>query len=197
LARSSLPSMTSSASTTSQALIPFSAEVSGLSAVSMAVGAWSMLGTKTVGVRTVVEGAVRLSDFISSPATRKWIGPVLGVVAVGTVAYVIYDLPRAIPRNIGRHLQASLLISSGAPGTDAELVSFVDAQSMRVGKEVRKVMRLAGWDLRERHRSAVDARAEVVRQSEETERRSAKALAYFKDVDQKVEELRSQLGEKI
>jgi len=191
--RASLPESKSP----SHELVPFSAEVSGLGVASLALGAWSMVNSKVIGLRSILEGAVRLSEIASNPTARKWAGPILGVVALGAVAYVIYELPRSIPRNVGRHLQATLLISSGVPGTDAELVPFVEAQSSRISKEVRKVMRLAAWELRERHRGAVDARAEVVRQSEETERRSARALAYFKDVDRKVEELRELLGEKM
>jgi mitofusin len=109
---------------------------------------------------------------------------------------VVYELPRSIPRNVGRHLQASLLIGSGMPG-DNETTPWAEYQAGRVSKEVRKVMRLAAWDLRERFKAAVDARGEVVRESEETERRAAKALTWFAEVEKRVESIRDEVGVKM
>lgn len=150
LARSSLPS--SSNPSSSQALVPaFGAEVGGLGLASLAVGALTMSG-KIVGIRSFVDGALGLSDLVAHPMTRKWAGPVVGVFALGAVGYVVYDLPQSIPRNVGRHIQASLLLA-GAEGE--EETAYADAQAQRVGREVRKVMRLASWDLRERFRGAV------------------------------------------
>ncbi|KAK8843427.1 hypothetical protein IAR55_007084 [Kwoniella newhampshirensis] len=194
IARASLPQSTTSS--TSKDLIPLSTELSGFGAASLAIGAFSMISGKTVGLRTVIEGLIHFSDFVSNPATRRWIGPVVGVVSVGAIAYVIYDLPRSVPRNVGRHIQSNLLVSSGSQTDDAS-IPFADAQSARVGKEVRKVMRLAAWDLRERFRAAVDARGEVVKESEEVERRAVKALKWFEEVDKRVESIREEVGIKV
>lgn len=192
IARSSLPS-SSSASASSQALIPsFGAEVGGLGLASLAFGAFTMSG-KVFGVRSFIDGALGLSDLLAHPMTRKWAGPVVGVFALGAVGYVVYELPRSIPRNVGRHIQSNLLLT----GLDGEETPYADAQAQRVGKEVRKVMRLAAWDLRERFRGAVDARGEVVRESEALERKAGKALKYFEGVERKVEEIREQVGVKV
>ncbi|WVQ93330.1 hypothetical protein IAU59_000398 [Kwoniella sp. CBS 9459] len=194
IARAALPH--SSSSSSSHELVPFQTELSGVGAASLAVGAFSMISGKTLGLRAVVEGIVHFSDFVSNPATRRWVGPIVGVCTVGAIAYVIYDLPRSIPRNVGRHLQSTLSVSSGTPGDDAN-VPFSDAQAARVGKEVRKVMRLAAWDLRERFRAAVEARGEAVKASEEMERRAVKALKWFEDVEKKVENIREEVGIKV
>ncbi|OCF31372.1 mitofusin [Kwoniella heveanensis BCC8398] len=197
IARAALPhSSSSSSSSPSHELVPFQTELSGVGAASLAVGAFSMLSGKTLGLRAVVEGIVHFSDFVSNPATRRWVGPIVGVCTVGAIAYVIYDLPRSIPRNVGRHLQATLSVSSGSQGDDAS-VSFSDAQAARVGKEVRKVMRLAAWDLRERFRAAVEARGEAVKASEQMERRAVKALKWFEEVEKKVETIREEVGVKV
>ncbi|WRT68933.1 uncharacterized protein IL334_005915 [Kwoniella shivajii] len=189
IARSALPS----ASSTSTDLVPFSTEVG---AASLAVGAFSVISGKTLGLRAVVEGIVHFSDFVSNPSTRRWIGPILGVFTAGAVAYVVYELPRSIPKNVGRHLQSTLTTSSSQQGDDST-ISFSDYQSIRISKEVRKVMRLASWDLRERFRSAVEARSEVVKANEELEKKASKALTWFEDVEKKVEVIRDQVGIKV
>ncbi|OCF54434.1 mitofusin [Kwoniella mangroviensis CBS 10435] len=191
LARSVLPSTAS----TSHELVPFSTEVG---AASLAVGAFSMISGKTLGLRAVVEGLVHFSDFVSNPATRRWIGPVVGVFTAGAIAYVIYDLPRSIPRNVGRHIQSTLTISSGQPSQiDDASIPFAEYQATRVSKEVRKVMRLAAWDLRERFRAAVEARGEVVKASEEIEKKATKALEWFDNVEKRVENIREEVGIKV
>lgn len=175
-------------------LVPFAAEVSGIGAASLAVGAFSMLNGKTIGVRSIIESVVRLSDFASSPAARKWAGPIVGAITLGTVAYIVYELPRSIPRNVGRHLREALLVTSGGEG-DAALVSFPDAVSAKMSREVRKVMRIAAYDLKERYRSAVESRAKVVKENEEAEKKANAALAHFVMVDEKVQEIRGAVAE--
>lgn len=179
-------------------LIPASmaGEVGGLGAASLAVGAFSMAGSQTMALRTIFESAMHLSDLASNPVVRKWAGPALGVMAIGAIAYVIYELPRTIPRNVGRHLRSELLTSSGAID-DADETPFFEAEAQRIGREVRKVMRLAAWDLRERFRTALEARGEIVRQSEETAREATHALEWFTEVEQRVEVIRSQVGLKL
>lgn len=195
LARRSLPSPLQSRPSTSTDLIPsFGAEVGGLGIASLAVGMFTMSG-KAFGVSTLLDSALRVSDLIAHPLTRKWAGPVVGIFAVGAVGYIVYELPRSIPRNIGRHLLSTL--SAFESEQDGELASYPDIQAQRVSKEVRKVMRLAAWDLRERFKGAVDARGEVVRQSEEAERKAKRAGTYFREVEKKVEEIREQVAGKV
>ncbi|WWC64157.1 uncharacterized protein I303_106765 [Kwoniella dejecticola CBS 10117] len=190
LARSVIPST----SATSHELVPFSTEVG---AASLAVGAFSMISGKTLGLRAVVEGIVHFSDFVSNPATRKWIGPIVGVFTAGAIAYVVYELPRSIPKNVGRHIQSTLTTSSGQAQTDDASTPFAEYQAARVSKEVRKVMRLAAWDLRERFRAAVEARGEVVKASEEIEKKATKALEWFDNVEKRVEIIREEVGIKV
>ena len=191
LFRSHLPSSPSP----TRELVPYSAEMSGLGVVSLAAGAFSMVGGKVLGLRSVLESVVRFSDLASSTAARRWAAPVLGIFALGAVAYVVYELPRSIPRNIGRHLQATLLVSSGSAG-DGVLEPFAETHSLRVGREVRKVMRLAAWDLRERHRSAEEERSVVVKESEAKEKRAMKALDYMEGVAAQVEKIRERVPAK-
>lgn len=189
LTRPHLPSLS-----TSTELVPYAAEVSGFGAASLALGAYSMINGKTVGVRSLIESAIRLCDFASSPVARKWAGPVVGALALGSVAYVVYELPRSVPRNVGRHLQETLSVSSGMGG-DADLVPFSDAVSGRVSKEVRNVMRAITRDLQDLYGKAVETRAQVVKQSEEAEKKASAALGHFTAIDKKVQDIRDTVAD--
>ena len=170
-------------------LVPYAAEVSGFGAASLAVGAYSLINGKTVGVQSLVQSAIRLVDFASTPAARKWAGPIIGAITLGSIAYIVYELPRSVPRNVGRHIAETLQISSGMQG-DAESVPFVEAVSQRVGKEVRHVMRVVAYDMQRKYNEAVDKRAQIVKASEEDERKAKAALEHFAGVENKVEEIR-------
>jgi mitofusin len=122
-------------------------KLTALSVVSVGAGALTMVGGQAVGARGLIEGALRLSDLISNPTMRKWAGPVIGAVTLGTVAYIILELPNTIPRNIGRRIKSSMTAKATE---DNEEVTFVDAQADRVSRETRKVLRLASLDMKER-----------------------------------------------
>jgi mitofusin len=193
LARSQLPS--SSQTSTSRELIPHMAEMTGVGAASLAVGAFT-LGGKALGINALIDGIVRVSDLASNPLARRWIGPVIGVLAVGAVGYIIYDLPQSIPRNVGRSIQSTLLTSSGQGG-DAETTPFAEYHAQRMGKESRKVLRLIAWDTRERFNGAVNQRRDLVRESEKVEKAAREALEFFAGVETRVEEIRGIVGVKV
>ncbi|BEI83948.1 hypothetical protein CcaverHIS002_0405520 [Cutaneotrichosporon cavernicola] len=192
----SVPSTVSDKVSPLRDLIPLSKEVSSIGVASLAVGAFSVVGGKAMALRTLVETAIHLSDLAANPVVRKWAGPAIGVLAAGAVAYVIYELPRSIPRNVGRNLRSQLLVTSGATEADDES-PFFEAEAQRIGREVRKVMRLAAWDLRERFRIAMEARNEIVRQSEETAKQAARALEWFAEIEERVDTIRDELGLKL
>jgi mitofusin len=167
-------------------------EISGLGVISVAIGALTMIGGKTLGARSLLEGAIHFTDFASNPAARRWAVPVIGIAAFAGAAYLVMDLPNSIPRNVGRQLQAALQVSAGPTDPDT---SFVDAQAARVQKEARKVMRLASWDLKERFRGALETRGAAVREAEATEKKAARALDWFTHVNDRVECIRTRMGD--
>lgn len=195
LARSQFPSSHSSSSSSSLDLIPHVSEMTGIGAASLAVGAFTF-GGKALGINTLIDGMIRISDLASNPFARKWAGPVIGVVTLGAVAYVVYELPRSIPRNVGRSLQASLSISSGQSG-DAEHEPFADYHAKRMGQESRKVMRLISWDAKERFRGALNQRMDAVKQGEKVEKKAKEALDFFGGIEHKVGTIRETVGVKV
>jgi len=62
-----------------------------------------------------------------------------------------------------------------------------------VGKETRKVLRLACWDLRERFRVALQERQRQVKKSEEMERRAEEAMRWFESVGERAEVIRKEI----
>jgi mitofusin len=193
LARSHLPSATQASS--SRELIPHMGEMTGVGAASLAVGAFT-LGGKALGINALIDGIVRVSDLATNPLTRRWIGPAIGILAVGAVGYIIYDLPQSIPRNVGRSIQSTLSTTSGQGG-DNEAIPFTEYHAQRMGKESRKVLRLIAWDTRERFNGAVNQRRELVRESEKVEKAAREALEFFAGVETRVEEIRGIVNVKV
>ena len=141
-----------------------------------------------MGMRSLIEGVIRVTDLFSNENTRKWVAPVLGAVTIGLSVYFILELPSTVPRTVGRRIRTAL-VDVG----DGEEV-FAEAHAGRVGQETRKVLRIASWESRERFRAAMDESAKEVRNAEETERRASNALECFNDVEKRTGEIRSEAG---
>nr|VWO95596.1 Zn(2)-C6 fungal-type domain-containing protein [Ganoderma boninense] len=161
--------------------------VSALGVVSVGIGALTMVGGKVVGARSLLEGVVRVWDLLENETARRWAAPVLGAVSIGLVGYYVMELPTTIPRTVGRRIKASLAKEGEEKGEEG---SFVGAHASRVSRETRKVLRLAGWDVKERFRVAMDECGREVHDAEDKERGAAKALHYFHKVGQQTGEVR-------
>ncbi|KAK7030625.1 transmembrane GTPase [Favolaschia claudopus] len=162
-----------------------------LTVVGAGVGALTMVGGQAIGVRGVVEGIVRVSDFFGNETARKWALPVVGAVTIGAVVYVVLELPSSIPRTVGRRIKASVEAS------EDDEKQWESQHVVRIGRETRKVLRLASWDLRERFRGAMEERGKEVKNAEEGEKRALKAQEWFGSVGDRVGEVRgkARLGE--
>jgi mitofusin len=149
-----------------------------LGVASLGLGALTVAGGKALGARGLIEGIVRVSNLMSNEKVRKWAAPVLGTFTIGLTIYFIIELPSSIPRNVGRRVKAGLV----ACEEGEEELKFVNMHTARVGREARKVLRLASWDLKERFRGAMEERGREVKSKEEMEHRAIKALEFFEDV---------------
>ncbi|GAA5935628.1 hypothetical protein JCM3775_003369 [Rhodotorula graminis] len=159
--------------------------------IGLGLGSIGMVGSRIIGIKGTMGSVTRIIEMLGSKSARKWAGPVIGVLTVGLVAYVIVDLPRAIPRNIGRKLALSLSApdasaTSSSSTPSSQPASFASAHSDRIAREVRKVLRLAGWDLRERFRAALDKAAGERREVEGVVKRAEGALAFLEEFEGKV-----------
>ncbi|GAA5866904.1 hypothetical protein JCM8547_003912 [Rhodosporidiobolus lusitaniae] len=160
--------------------------------VGLGLGSLGMVGSRVIGIKGTMQSLSRMVEVLGSKQARKWAGPAIGVLTVGLVVYVIIDLPRAIPRNIGRKLQlslsssssSSLLPSSSSPQLE---ITFATAHSDRIAKETRKVLRLAGWDLRERFRAALEKSSTEKKQVEGVVARAEAALRFLAEFEERCE----------
>ncbi|EMD39657.1 hypothetical protein CERSUDRAFT_81034 [Gelatoporia subvermispora B] len=167
------------------------ASVSALGMFSVGLGALTMVGTKAVGFPAIIEGFIRLSEMLGNESSRKWAAPLIGAAVIGAGAYLVLELPNTIPRTVGRRIKASLVKEGELKGDDA---SFVSVHSVRVGRETRKVLRLASWDLKERFRTAMEERLREVKGAEDMEHKAKTAVEWFRGVEHKTSEVRVLAG---
>lgn len=187
-------------------------ELSLVSSVSLGLGALTLMGGKALGAKTAVDVFVRLSDLVGNPTARRWAGPVFAVVSTGLVVYFIYDLPNSVPRNIGRSIKSglqsgALLRSTSTTTSDAltslsptssnegQEASFGAVHSARVGRETRKVLRLASWDLQERFRVAIAQRRAEVEKQEAKQASANLAIDWFDKTTSRVNGIRGEVDE--
>lgn len=166
--------------------------LTALSVASVGLGALTMVGGKTLGVRGLIEGMVRVTDLFGNETARKWAGPVIGAVVIGAAVYFVLELPSTIPRTVGRRIQTSLIKQDEQlrkEGGDEE-GTFVEAHAGRISRETRKVLRLASWDLRESFRKAMDERGKEVKGAEESEKKATRAVEKFKEIEKRTGEVR-------
>ena len=156
-----------------------------LGVASLGLGALTVAGSKAFGARGLVEGIVRISNVMENDKVRKWAAPILGVFTIGLTLYFIIELPSSIPRNVGRRIKAGLVTCEEGE----EELKFVNVHTARVGREARKVLRLASWDLKERFRGAMEERGREVKHKEEVECTAIKALKFFEESVERVGEV--------
>jgi mitofusin len=156
-----------------------------LGVASLGLGALTVAGGKAFGARGLVEGVVRISNLMANDNVRKWAAPILGTFTIGLTIYFIIELPSSIPRNVGRRIKASLMTCEEGE----EELKFVNVHTARVGREARKVLRLASWDLRERFRGAMEKHGREVERNEEIECEAIKAFNFFEDVVERAGEV--------
>ena len=106
------------------------------------------------------------------------------------MAWVVTDLPNAVPRNVGRSLKHELMNGHSVvhlPSNSAALLRhssnvFATMHGMRTTREVRKVLRLASWDIQEKFRVAIAQRRADVQKAEAQEKLASAALAWLTEM---------------
>ena len=179
-------------------------ETSLVPSMSIGLGALTLVGSRSLGIKTAIEAFVRLTDILGSRAARRWAAPVLLLVSAGALTWVVMDLPNAVPRNVGRSLKQELMSGEAvrAAGNSTALLRnssdvFATMHSSRVTRETRKVLRLASWDLQEKFRVAIGQRRSDVERAEQQEKVAAFALKWFTETSEKSSALSDQVMKAI
>ncbi|KAI0698458.1 hypothetical protein BC835DRAFT_1268952 [Cytidiella melzeri] len=160
--------------------------LTALSVASVGLGALTMVGGQTAGFHSLITSIYRISNILSSDSARKWVAPVIAIAGLGATAYVVWELPHSVPRNIGRRLRTTLMKENPERAEG----SFIDLHVHRVSFETRKVLRLAAYDVRERHANALEERNREVNAAQEMEKKATAAVEFFTNVHQKSGEVR-------
>ncbi|CAE6480255.1 unnamed protein product [Rhizoctonia solani] len=154
-----------------------------ISIASLGLGAATMVGTKTFGLRSVIQAI----DILGNKSVRAWAAPLLVLAVAGGISYMIIDLPYSIPRTVGRRIVHQLESSNAkADLTSSPTPTFIDGHAARVSRETRKVLRLAAWDVRERYRAAGEETGRAVKEAEQVQKRAQVAWEYFVSIGEKV-----------
>ncbi|CAE7148874.1 unnamed protein product [Rhizoctonia solani] len=157
-----------------------------ISVASLGLGAATMVGTKTFGLRSLVQ----VADILGNKSVRAWAGPLLVLAVAGGISYLVLDLPYSIPRTVGRRivgtLQQGKTTQVGLNLTSTCTPTFIDGHATRVSRETRKVIRLAAWDVRERYRAAGEETGRAVKEAEQVQKRAQVAWDFFVRVGEKV-----------
>jgi len=149
-----------------------------------AFGVASLVGSKTIATRTLLEGILHLADLLKSPTARKWAGPVVALVTIGLGVYVVSELPTTIPRKIGANLRTTL---------SSEEENYVPGNAERVARETKRVLRAAAWELNLSFAASMEQRGKEVRKMEEEVRKAKKAVEWFEEVGRRTEGVRGEL----
>jgi len=172
--------------------------------LSVGLGALTLVGSRSFGLKTAMDAFVRITDILGSRMVRRWAGPALLVVGAGLVAWLVIDLPNAVPRNVGRSLKYELVsgraLSDPGHGNSVMRTSsdvFSALHGARVARETRKVLRLASWDLQEKFRVAIAQRRSDVEKAEEQQKVATYALQWFNETDAKSSTLTSNVEQAI
>jgi len=156
------------------------------------LGALTVVGGKALTVRSIMEGAIRLTDLLHNETARKWAAPVIGAVTIGLSVYLVLELPNTIPRTVGRRIHNSLT-KSEADSEHSE-GAFIGENAKRIVRETRKVLRIASWEQRERFRTAMEECTKEVKNAEELQRRSEKAHEWFVHTQERTAAVRGQVS---
>ena len=167
------------------------ASPTALGVASVGLGALTMIGGQALGVRGLIEGIVRVTDLLGNESTRKWVAPIVGAATIGMTWYVILELPSTVPRTIGRRIKKSLKDAAAS----GESEDWVEVNAERVGRETRKVLRLASWDLKQRMTTAIEESTKEVKTAEDVEKKSKEAADWFGQARERTGQVLEQVQE--
>jgi len=105
----------------------------GPTSTTFLVSALTMVGGQAIGASALIEGIMRVTDLLGSETARESAAPAIDAVTIRLTDYFVCELPNSIARTVGKRIKGSL--------------GHVDGHMERVGKETKKVLRIASRDL--------------------------------------------------
>lgn len=178
----------------------------GISSLSLSVTTY-LVSQITTAQQSVVQSVFSVVHYFQDSETlRTYALPMLGVCTVGAIGYVWWELPKTIPRTVGKRIRREiqrrgeqvakeqkrqLVLKKGraaSPETEEDgEVTFLNVHIARISKEARKVLRFVTWDVQSRFQAALVERQKEVKGAEEIVKKVSGALQAFESVRRKVE----------
>lgn len=109
------------------------------------------------------------SQILDINVAKKLALPLVIIASLAGVAYVIGDIPNAVPRNISRKLNKEI-----------QEVDYIDQNALRISKECRKVLKFPGQDITAGFQNKIEYQARKKEEYAKTAKEVSTNLKYFK-----------------
>lgn len=140
-----------------------------LSGAVLSAGAAAMVGGRMLGFKDAVSSIWSVSNMMGgSQNVRRWVVPFVGVASVGVIVYVISDMRNAVERKLVKKFKNAV-----------RETGYVDAQSHRIARESRKVLRVEGWEIQNRIQKAIEQKEQKRSDTEAIALVSKETAEYF------------------
>lgn len=138
---------------------------------SMSLTVATVAGSQLFGVSSWFDRIWKAANILGVRNTRKLIFPILALAVVAGGAFVVSDVPNAIPRKLAKKLKREL----------AEM-DYVHINSERISKESRKVLKFPSEDLRSGFQRRIERQGRSLEEKKAVKKESEVALKYFGNI---------------
>ncbi|GAA5804141.1 hypothetical protein EDC94DRAFT_694606 [Helicostylum pulchrum] len=142
-----------------------------LSGVALSAGATAMLGGRMLGFKDAFSSMWSVSNLVNAPNVRRWVIPVVGIASVGFLVYVVSDMRSAVERKLVKKFK-----------NEVRETGYVEAQSHRIARESRKVLRVEGWEIQTRIEKAIEQKEQKRTDTEAVALASKETAEYFSNL---------------
>lgn len=123
----------------------------------------------------IMRSVLTFSQVVDSSLIKKLAVPALAVGALCGIAYIVYDIPYAVARNVSRKLRYEL-----------NKLGYVQLNANRISRECRKVLRYPAQDIRAEFQTTIEEQARKKEEYTKTARDIGDANKYFKRLHKEV-----------
>jgi mitofusin len=152
--------------------IPFisSSDKEETSAVTNALTVASVVTTgQLIRSTDFLRNVFTFSQILDINIAKKLALPFVILASLAGVAYVISDIPNAVPRNISRKLNKEI-----------QEVDYIDQNALRISKECRKVLKFPAQDITAGFQNKIEQQARKKEEYAKTAKEVSTNLKYFK-----------------
>ncbi|CEP08550.1 hypothetical protein [Parasitella parasitica] len=144
-----------------------------LSGAALSFGAAAMVGGRMLGFKDAVSSIWSVSNLMSNQGgnLRRWVVPIVGVASVGFLVYVVSDMRSAVERKLVKKFKQAVRDTG-----------YVQAQSHRIARESRKVLRVEGWEIQNRIQKAIENKEQKRSETEQVALVSKETAEYFASI---------------